>query len=104
MRRFLKHKFHAKPVDYNGIHFSSQLEKKWYMHLKFLQKSGEVLFFLRQVPFHLTGNIVYRADFMVFFADERVEIWEIKGFETSEWIMKKKMVEELYPIEIRVIK
>lgn len=104
MKRFVKHKFHARPSEYNGIHFASQLEKKWYINLKLLQQAGEVLFFLRQIPFHLTGNIVYRADFMVFFTDEHVEIWEIKGFETDSWKIKKKQVEALYPIEIKVIK
>lgn len=100
----LHHKFNAKPTVTDGIKFGSKLEAKYYNIIKAKRESGEVLFFLRQIPFHLPGNVVYRADFMLFFSDGSVEIWEIKGFPTPEWKIKKKLVESLYPIEIKVFK
>ena len=100
----LKHKFHAKKTELDGINFGSKLEARWYSIIKDMQENGEVLFFLRQIPFHLPGNIIYRADFMIFFTDEHVEIWEAKGFDTPEWKIKKKIVESLYPVEIKVVK
>ena len=100
----LRHKFHAKHVENDGIKFSSKLEARWYNIIKDMQESGEVLFFLRQVPFHLPGDVTYRADFMLFFSDGHVEIWEVKGFETPEWIIKKKLVESIYPVIIKIVK
>jgi len=100
----LRHKYKAKEAEFDGIKFSSKLEGRWYLIIKEMQEAGEVLFFLRQVPFHLPGDVVYRADFMLFFTDGHVEVWESKGYDTPEWVMKKKLVEAHYPIEIKVVK
>jgi hypothetical protein len=100
----LHHKFKAQKTECDGIKFSSKLEQRWYRHIKEMKESGEVLFFLRQVPFHLPGEVIYRADFMLFFADGHAEIWEAKGFDTPEWLIKKKLVEAIYPIEIKIVK
>jgi hypothetical protein len=103
-KKYIQHKFFAKKTSVDGIIFSSKLEAKWYSIIKNMKESGQVLFFLRQVPFHLPGNIIYRADFMLFFADGSVEIWESKGFETTDWKIKKRLVEAQYPIKIKVVK
>lgn len=96
----LKHKFRAVSSEVNKIRFASKKEAKHYNELLLLKKSGEVLFFLRQVPFHLTGNIKYLCDFMVFWADGNVTIEDVKGMKTPMYILKKKQVEDLYPIKI----
>lgn len=62
----LKHKFRAKVTETDGIKFSSKKEAARYHQLKLLQRNGDVLFFLRQVPFHLDGGVKYVADFMIF--------------------------------------
>lgn len=102
--RNIKHKFKAKQVENDGVKFGSKLEARWYTIIKDMQDSGEVLFFLRQVPFHLPGGVTYRADFMIFFSDGHVEVWEAKGYETPEWKIKQKMVEDIYPIKIKIVK
>ena len=99
-----RHKFKAVKTENDGIKFSSKLESRWYSIIKDMQENGEILFFLRQVPFHLGGGVTYRADFMLFFTDGRVEVWEAKGYDTPEWVIKKKLVESLYPIKIKVVK
>ena len=99
-----KHKFSAKKTESDGIKFDSKLEAKYYEHLKLLKRAGEVLFFLRQVPFHLVGGIVYRADFQVFYSDGYIEFVDVKGMETPEFIAKKKQVEATYPVEIKIVK
>ena len=58
----LKHKFKAKPTETDGIKFSSKKEAKRYSNLKTLKNIGEVIFFLRQVPFHLPGGVKYVCD------------------------------------------
>jgi len=99
-RPFPRHKFHAKPTVSDGIRFDSKAEARYYDTLKLLQKAGHVLFFLRQVPFHLPGGVKYLADFLVFYADGHAEVVDVKGFRTPQYKSKKKQVQALYPIEI----
>ena len=96
----IKHKFHAIPTEYNGIKFASKKEAKRYQQLLLLIKAGEVLFFLRQVPFHLPGNVKYLCDFVIFWANGEVSFEDVKGIKTPMYILKKKQVEALYPIKI----
>jgi hypothetical protein len=100
LRRVVKHKFHAKPTDYNGHKYHSQKEANYAAKLDLLVKAGVVLFYLEQVPFRLPGNTKYVVDFAVFYADDRVDFVDVKGLKTPSYIMKKKQVEELYPIFI----
>ena len=95
-----RHKYHAKPVDIDGIKFHSKKEGRYYQQLKILKRNGDVVFFLRQTPFHLPGGVVYRADFMVFWSDGRAEVVDVKGYRTPQYKEKKKLVEALYPIKI----
>lgn len=100
----LKHKFNAKKAeDSQGIKYSSKLERKHAERLILLQKAGEVLFFLRQVPFHLPANVKYLADFMVFWKNGDCTIEECKGLDLPMGKLKRKQVEELYPVQIRLI-
>jgi len=99
----MKHKFNAIPSVSDGIKFSSKKEMQYYQQLKRSEQSGELIFFLRQVPFHLPGNIKYICDFMIFWKDGSVTIEDVKGFKTPMYTAKKKMVEAIYPIEIKEI-
>jgi len=99
-----KHKFHAKRTERNGISFPSKMEAKYFDTLVSLKNSGQILFFLRQVPFQLAGNTRYYADFMVFYPEGDIEIVDIKGRDTPLSILKRKQVMDLYPVEIKVIK
>lgn len=87
----------------DGIPFASKKEAKRYCELKLLQQAGEVLYFLRQVPFHLPGNVKYLCDFYVFWKDGNIGIEDVKGKRTPSYIMKKKQVEFLYPVKITEI-
>jgi hypothetical protein len=99
-----RHKFKAKPVTDDGHHFPSKLEWEYYKQLELQQRNGEVVFFLRQVPFHLPGGVKYVVDYVVFYSDGSVRFVDVKGMETSEFKMKKKLVEAIYPVEIEVVK
>lgn len=97
-----RHKFNAKTVIDEGHRFSSKLEYRYYQHLLLLQKSGEVIFFLRQVPFHLLET-KYICDFQVFYADGTVKFIDCKGVETDIFKLKKRQVEAIYPVKIELI-
>jgi len=99
----LKHKFNAKPTEVEGVKFSSKKEAMRFLGLQQLQKAGEIVFFLRQVPFHLAGGIKYVCDFVVFWADGHVSVEDVKGMKTDMYKVKKKLVEDTYPINITEI-
>lgn len=103
-KRVVKHKFKAIRCESDSIKFGSKLERAYYHRLKRLQESGEVLFFLRQTAFHLSGNTKYVVDFSVFYADGTVSFVDVKGMSTPMFILKKKQVEDLYPIDLEIVK
>jgi hypothetical protein len=92
------------PTHRDGQRFDSKAEARYYDGLVLLKQGGEVVFFLRQVPFHLPGGVTYRCDFQVFYADGTVAFVDVKGMETPEFRTKKRLVESLYPIEIEIVK
>ena len=96
----IRHKFNAKPTTVNDIKFSSKKEAKYYSELLLRQKDGEVLFFLRQVPFHRPGNVRYVCDFQVFLASGEVQFIDVKGMKVEPYPTKKKIIEAIFPIEI----
>ena len=99
----LKHKFNAKPVTDDGIRFASKKEHKRYLELKKLEEIKEVLFFFRQTPIHLPGNVKYVLDFVVFWANGEITFEDVKGMKTPIYNIKKKQVESIYPINITEI-
>ncbi len=99
----IRHKFNAKRTDIEGISFPSKKEAIYYKNLLHRQESGEVIFFLRQVPIHLPGNIKYVVDFVEFHADETVKFVDVKGMITPIYKLKKKLCEETYPFKIEEV-
>jgi len=100
----LRHKFNAKRTVADGITFASKAEARRYEALKAAMFGGAVTMFLRQVPFHLPGNVKYLCDFLFFWADGSVTVEDVKGVKTPQYITKKKMVEAIYPVTISEIK
>ena len=95
-----RHKFRAVPSESDGIWFGSKKERAYYDRLK---TRSEVLFFLRQVPFHLPGNVRHVIDFVEFWTDGTVHVVEVKGRDLPMGKLKRRQVEALYPITIEII-
>ena len=93
----------AKKVEYDGIKFASKKEQKRYAELQVLKSAGDILFFLRQTPLHLSGGVKYVCDFLIFWSDGTVTFEDVKGFKTDIYKLKKKQVEATYPITITEI-
>ena len=113
-----------KPTKYgnvktviDGITFDSKKEATFYGNLKIMKRSGIIKDFELQPKFPyvesyctndkgtLGGAILnkykkYIADFKVIFSDGSIEIWDVKGFRTTIYKQKKKIVEKLYGIKI----
>lgn len=94
------HKYGAVACERDGHHFPSLLEGRLYDELVLQREHGDVLFFLRQVPFHLPGGGVARIDFQVAYRDGRIRWIDAKGKETAEWKRIIRIVEQLYPVRI----
>lgn len=99
-------KYRNKKTLYNGEMYDSIKEARYAQDLDLLlkaTKSPKLLSWERQPPFPciVSGKkiCVYRADFKAIYED-RVEIIDVKGFKTSIYKLKKKLVEALYGIEI----
>lgn len=94
------HKFRNVPTILNGIRFSSKKEAEYWAGLQLAKRSGDLLFVLRQVPFHHSSGVRYVVDFVEFWKDGNVRFTDVKGFKTPMYKMKKQMIEAEYPIEI----
>lgn len=99
-----KNKYGAVKCKHEGITFASKLEMGYYKQLQYMQKAGEISFFLFQVPFRLDGNTKYVVDFIVFHTSGEIEFIDTKGRDTPMSILKRKQVESRYPIEIKLVK
>lgn len=99
----MKHKFNAVPKIIDGRRFDSKLEANYYRFLKEKVKLNEVVFFLMQVPFHLPAKIKYVCDFQVFNTDGSIDFIDVKGKDTPISILKRKQVEEIYPVKIKIV-
>ena len=85
-------KYGAKKT--NG--YDSAAESRYADKLRVLKQAGAIVDWLEQVPIKLAERITYRVDFMVIEKD-RVRFVEVKGFETKEWLLKRKLLEEKRP-------
>lgn len=115
-----KHKYDAQPVTVDGIRFDSKLEARRYCELVLLQQAGKIAYFLRQVPFHLPGGVIYRCDFMVIYQKKielspgkfgrdpggecRVFYEDCKGFDRQDAINKRKQVKALYGVDVVLVR
>ena len=98
-----KHKYNAKATVVDGIRFDSKKEANYYLKLKEEVMLGTIIFFLRQVPIHLTGGVRLVIDFLEFHADGTVHFVDTKGVQTEAFKIKKRQAEYLYPFNIEVV-
>ena len=91
-----KSKYRAIATTIDGIRFASKSEAKRYGQLKLLQLAGEIRWFTCQVPFHLGAGVRYVSDFLIVYADGRVEVEDVKGVETAMFKVKRRLFEAAY--------
>ena len=103
-----KSKYGNLKTEYNGYVYMSKKEANYAQELDYRKKEKNiekrVLNYEKQVPFQIILNgkkiCKYIADFKVFYACGRVEIIDVKGVRSNVYILKKKLVEAQYGIEI----
>ena len=100
-RRTSKYKSNKTSVD--GHTFDSQKEADYYCELKCRLQAKDINGFCLQPVFILAPNLKYKADFIVFNSDGSVEVIDVKGFKTKEYITKKKVFEDKYNLQIKEV-
>lgn len=104
-----KNKFGARKTALDGMVFDSKAESIRWAHLCLWQRVGLIANLRRQVPFQAVINghhcFTYVADHVYRVTDGDREIVEdVKGVRTKDYIIKKKVIEALFPgIRIREI-
>jgi len=100
-------KYGNKRTLCDGIWFDSGAEAKRYATLKLWQSSDIIgqLELQPQYPCVINGKkcFLYKADFR-YMRDGKQVIEDVKGMRTREYILKKKVIEALYNIEIVEVK
>ena len=103
-------KYGNRKVIRDGIEFDSIKECQRYCELKLMQRAGVISDLQLQVPFELIpaqridGKVVeravtYVADF-VYKQNGQTVVEDTKGYRTSEYIMKRKMMLFFHGIRI----
>lgn len=110
-------KYKNNKTEIKGLKFDSKIESDYYLYLLSLQEKGIVKDieiqskFLLQEKFRYKGQAIreinYIADFVVTYADEHIEVVDIKGSKFSldpVFKLKRKMLLYKHPnIDFRVI-
>lgn len=103
---FRKNKYHAIKTEVDGIIFDSKKEAKRYGELKLLQRAGEISDLELQVPYILIKkskygrDIKYIADFVYKDKNGKVVVEDNKGVRTDVYKLKRRLMAEIYNIEI----
>lgn len=96
------HKYGAKATVVDGIRFPSIAEAEYYKLSKIRQSAGEIDYFLLWPCFVLPGGVRVRFDQQIFVGG-KVEYVDVKGRITAQFKRNKKLVEELWPIKVKVV-
>ena len=112
-------KYKNRKTEIDGIVFDSKAEAQHYVDLREAKVKGEIADFRMQVPLEVIPSwkppwskrtiraMAYVADFIVTYNDGREEIQDVKGgsgYQTREFINKKKTFEYLHKKEIVIVK
>lgn len=99
-------KYHSVKEIVDGHKFDSRKEAARYRQLVLLEKAKAIQDLRMQVTFPLVKKskygreIRYTADF-VYYEDGKMVVEDVKGYKTDVYKLKKRLMAELYGIEIR---
>lgn len=102
-------KYHNKKCFYKNMKFDSLKERNHYIILEQLEKTKQIKNLKCQVKFELQPSfklndktiraINYIADF-TYIKDGKIVVVDTKGFRTKEYLLKKKLFQYKYGMDI----
>lgn len=102
-----RNKYGNEKTDVDNIRFDSKAESQRYGELKMMERGGLIHGFEMQVPYDLEVNGVlickYIADFVITWPDGLVTVEDVKGVQTPEFKLKKKLMWAIHGIEIILV-
>jgi len=108
----IRTKYNSKKCEFNGHVFDSKDEMLYYQYLLSIQAKRPKIIIELQPKFELIPNYIYRdkkrrgitytADFKATVEDGTFVIIDIKGMETQQSVMRRKLFEYKYP-EIKLM-
>lgn len=97
-------KYRNERAIWQGHTFDSKRELEKFKEFELLRVAGKIRSCVRQVSFQLPGTKRrIRIDFLVVRPDGSLQFFDAKGFETSEWRLKRQQVFDAYGITINLI-
>ncbi|MGG2943031.1 DUF1064 domain-containing protein [Bacillus safensis] len=109
----MSNKYGARKTIVDGITFDSKAEAKYYQQLKWLKQAKQIKDFSLQPRFELQETfkkhdktfrkIEYIGDFEVTNLDGSKEVIDIKGMETKEFAIKRKLYARKFDTPLKVI-
>lgn len=100
-------KYGNKKITVDGILFDSKEESYYYEYLKQQKAKSEIINFELQPKYELlpafrkdgklSRAITYTPDFIIYHNDGSEELIDIKGMETQQGNMRRKMFDHKYP-------
>jgi len=95
--------FKRKPTKLAGRSFDSKAESHCFSFLQALEKAGEIRDIETQQTIPLVAGIRLRVDYVFFDIKLNEQVFgEYKGFETPEWLLKKKLWKVFGPGRLRI--
>ena len=98
-------KYGAKRYDHNGITYHSKKEAGYAAELDLRKKAKDIKDWKRQVKLDLKAYdkhiCNYYIDFVITHNDDTLEYVEVKGFATSLWRLKWKLLEAQMDEEVK---
>jgi hypothetical protein len=97
IKRYNKYK--SERQTFGGRSYQSKKEASYAVQLAWQQKAGEIKEIIPQykIDIRINGKHItnYFIDFKVEYTDGRIELIEVKGFQTPEWLLKWRLAEAL---------
>jgi hypothetical protein len=98
-----KSKYNNVKVEFDGYTFDSIRERNYYVLLRARETEGEITELRLQVGYELneggSHSLKYFADF-VYVESGKEYVIDVKGFRTATYRKKKKLMKQVYGIEI----
>ena len=107
-------KYHAKKTEIDGLVFDSKKEAEYYSLLKMQERMGRISGLKLQYRYQIINSaidhkgkklppIYYIADFVYWDSDAKLHVVDVKGFKTPVYKLKKRLMLELYDIDIEEV-
>ena len=102
-------KYNARKTTVDGIIFDSKKEAEYYRYLCQQMKDGKIDAFERQVRFDLIPSqpgerpVFYKADFVTYKGDCRLDVIDCKGMRLAEYVIKRKLLLWVHGIKIKEV-